>query len=357
MSNNIPNENEVTKEYNSDKKSKKLDSKVIVMPSNIVINENDPYNTEPINSLTFEAGKNYKIFSKGMLSSSIKSKIFWIFMIILPMIFTFIEFTIAAQLNKPSVIGPDLINQFMITPLLLLTLVIFPAFIIQSREDNLLKRYALVGMSRKQIYYNYMLFSILFIASYLLIFMGAWVFIMDKIVASMLDNGGLENGPWSVFSRVQKWQFTIIYLFALLGMLSLGFEKGMNAKSSKSLMNWGIGMWIFAAITQGTTGLFSVDLYSFYSKNQLIPSSVFGTYIVVTLLLVLKWMFLLTLPTIISVGMALSSGTFNITDWSIAIDANTVKYILESLAIVVSYAFWFKLFINKNKVINFEASR
>ncbi len=408
----------------------KTNVKPVEMPSDIEVDIHDKYNTQPKNSSLHHYRKNYKMFRKDAMRNVMKSKMFWIILVVMPIIFTFMEFTFTGWGILNDFIFPtgltkvtaDLVNWFMLMPILLLSLTVFPTFIAMSRENNQLKRYTMKGMSRKQIYWAYMRFSVIFLLIFIFIWMGPWILVLNKAVDNIwLTPEQIAAGehvftnPWSIFFGMDfhsvnmidsidadkialQWNahlaeeagtltgldyinrddvlqflidnstnitaitdkyfemtgiqlsfkdedtvlmvlssldsssmdsnsgvitlskrvayivpayhegvdtipfFTLLILFTL-GINSVGFNKAMKVSSSRSLMGWGIGLWIFASIVQGSTSLLYTDVYKFDSVDKEIWNAV-----VMVLLFILKWMFLFSPVTIMIVGISLTSG-------------------------------------------------
>ncbi len=405
----------------------------VPMPTDIKVDVKDKYNTQPHDSVLHHYGKNYRMFRKDALHNVFKSKMFWVLLVILPMIMTFIEFVmtgwgmvnnfiLSSGLEKVSV---DLINWFMLMPLLLLSLIIFPTFIAMSRENNQLKRYAMKGMSRKQIYWAYIRFSIAFLFVMVFLWMGVWVAILNKatesIYGTMPDGSAIFKNPWGIFfgmdfqalknkesinaenlawiwntkdlgltdmqvivgiingsidtstwisgqdvynfittsdtatieatfASIPGLAFTFrdseealailtdpgtvydpttgmitfsrritillpsyhdginataffgLFILVTFGVNSVGFNKAMKVSSSRGLMGWGIGLWIFASVVQGTSSLLYNDIYKFDGIDGI------WNYVVMILLFILKWMFLLSPVTIMMAGISLTTG-------------------------------------------------
>ncbi len=409
--------------------------KPVEMPGDIEVSLKDKYNTQPKNSVTHHYIKNHRMFRKDAMHNVMRSKMFWIMLVLLPIIFTFIEYIftgwgiingIIIPTGLQKVLG-DLVNWFMLMPLLLLSLLIFPTFIAMSRENNQLKRYSMNGMSRKQIYWSYIRFSVGFLIVFMFLWMGPWVYLLNLATDSIwlsdeqllagehvftnpwgiffgmdyyeLDgrNGisiyefnwyynmlvtwemddasmntffnGLESGQivWSewnpiltstnittlTYEQLQNYLLdmgisiqylnvenigfivegemvdgfyfefagrlrfsvlkyhegmkTILYftmlLLVMFGINSVGFTKAMKVSSARSLMGWGIGLWLFASVVQGTSGLLYDDIYKFNAIDNAL-----WNYVVMVLLFILKWMFLFSPVTIMMVGVSLTTG-------------------------------------------------
>ncbi len=409
----------------------KTNVKPVEMPSDIEVDIHDKYNTQPKNSTLHHYRRNHKMFRKDAMRNVMKSKMFWILLVVLPMIFTFIEFTFTGWGVMNNFVFPtglskvtaDLVNWFMIMPLLLLSLTVFPTFIAMSRENNQLKRYTMKGMSRKQIYWSYIRFSSVFLIVFMFLWMGPWIMILNMAVDSIwltpeqiAANQHVFTNPWGIFfgmdfnsvqvtssinadqyalmwnahlikeaggavssidfvdrndvlqflidnssdldlisskyfemtgveftfkdeavaqmvfesldstsmdvnsgvitftqriaivvpavhDGVDKIPFFTLMLLLIFGVNSVGFNKAMKVTSSRSLMGWGIGLWIFASIIQGSASLLYNDIYKFNSIDRQVWNAV-----VMILLFMLKWMFIFSPITIMIVGISLTSG-------------------------------------------------
>lgn len=429
------------KENRNLKNNKTTKVKPVDLPGNIEVDIEDKYNTQPKDSFFHNYSKNYRMFRKEAFRNVMKSKLFWSLIVIIPMIMTFIEFVILSMAVSygASVLGifkgilMDLVNYFMIMPLLLLSLIIFPTYIAVSRENNQLKRFAMLGMSRKQIYWAYMRFTTLFLVLFIFLWLGPWMIILNLAANSIFDSTVFDN-YWSIFigfpapiwkstnnisipeiwwswlsnndfqglndfsplsilnsyksftsdlqiimidysgrlNSASSWeehikviddfnvllqqnnmpyqlltndsmwgifyidwsswnpmtatnliaptnyffisnfeginllQFIPMFLLAIVGINSVGFNKAMKVKSARTLMGWGIGIWIFSSFVQMSTGLLYKDLYDL----KAVDNNTWNTLIIV-LLFILKWMFLFSPVTIIIVGVTLVAGFIN----------------------------------------------
>ncbi len=428
------------KENRNLRNNKPTKVKPVDLPGDIEVNTKDKYNTQPKDSLLHNYGKNYRMFRRGAFRNVMKSRLFWSLIVIIPMIMTFIEFTILSMfsLYGANVQGVfkgvlmDLTNYFMIMPMLLLSLIIFPTYIAVSRENNQLKRFAMLGMSRKQIYWAYIRFTTLFLVIFILLWMGPWMIILNLAVNSIYDANIFDN-YWSIFTgfKAPVWKFTYdvnapiiwwnwltnndfkglndfsssslidsymtfassmknvmidysaqyhsisswedevklitefnellaqnnmpyelmtntgqsifnldwnnwdpvkqysqysetyyfyftdfqgiesimfipLFFLAIIGVNSVGFNKAMKVKSARTLMGWGIGIWIFSSFVQLSTGLLYRDLFDLKVVNNQT-----WNVVIVILLFILKWMFLFSPITIIIVGITLVAGFIN----------------------------------------------
>lgn len=454
-------------------KASKVKISPVPMPTDIEIDVNDKLNTQPKNSVWHNYAQNHRMFRRDAFRSVMQSKMFWILLVTLPIIMTFIEFILTgwgfmhnmvlpAGLSK---VATDLLNWWLLMPLLLMSLLVFPTFIAVCRENNQLKRYTMKGMSRKQIYWSYIRFTTLFLLIFIFIWLGPWIAILNFANEKIWDGAGNFPNPWwiivgnssydslktvnevnplnivisvnimnyadldsikdvpelikekagsaeslkefttwflsastngkegftlediyswheSVKSDVEafvnqmeleninpsEWDYTeipsiqsfldtmndygfeirdvnnavdilfrsdisrigetneyrlsssigvmtltyfegvddipfvVLTLLAILGINSIGFNKAMKVGSSRALMGWGIGLWIFATIVQGTSTLLFKDIYAFNSIDSA------WNYVVMILLFALKWMFLLSPVTIIMVGISFTTG-------------------------------------------------
>ncbi len=367
------------------KTSVKSDIKPVAMPTKIDTDTKDKFNTTPKNS-AFKGGfKSFRMFSKGATGNLLKSKLFWIMLIVLPLIFTTLEYLVFYDLvasgydfggapwlddeylaQTMTALSADLVNWFMVMPLLLLTLIVFPTHIILSRENNMLKRYTLAGMSRKQIYYNYMLFSTIVLLLYILLFVGGWMSVLYRIGNTITYRSPDSEWytPWYMFSFINFKQLVIIFIFMTFGMNSIGFRKSMKAASAKSVMGWGIGMWIFVSIVQMSSSLMYVNIYhmsGLFGKPMFIEDSIMGNYLIMLLFYALKFMAFFTWPTIMVMGLVASSGAFESVagNWIFygVKNPELVTYALELLTISASLWLTLSVFVKKNKIVSYEASR
>ncbi len=512
---------------------KKSTIKKVEMPSDIEVDSSDKYNTQPKNSALYHFNSNYRMFARDARKNLFQSKLFWFLIVLLPLIISLIEYIFAGWgVSHASVVRgglvkvtADYINSFFIMPLTLMSLIIFPSFIATSRETNQLKRYTMKGMSRKQIYYSYMRFSLTYLTLLIFFWMGPWMIIMNLAVDSIWGNGidPVFNNPWGLFfgmdhsmlkvikdidtqqtanylnslaveQGVETWEnitgadvynsitnnstssdegykilmgwfgqlgikideqssealrfilmnneytttiinesnsiyiiefdtririaiptyhdgiqeiaFFTLFILISFGINSVGFNKAMKVKSSRVLMGWGIGLWLFASIVQGSVGLLYEDLYKFDAIDK-----AFWNYFVMVLLMFLKWMFLLSPVTIMIVGLSFTTGWVveptvfegftslpnggeqiyqlqewlinlvntnpgltvsqvywvnNIIDYIDAVDSATYNPIIDpSLTTKIFYglsAFWamlwtFKTWMFKSRIVSYEAAR
>lgn len=440
----------------SDSKTRFVDA-----PKDIEVDLYDEYNTQPTQSLFYNYGRNYRMFRKSALKQILSSKIFWLILVLFPLSLSFVQYFFFCFIYDFKIIHDGgiqyilavLINHFFLSPLLLFSLILFPSIIVVAREDNNIKRYMLLGMNRKQIYYAYMRFTITFLALYVLFMFGPWFmflnFSMDRI---FLSNEQIENGrhvlqkPWGVFIgmefsvlnpvpfldirqytwvynkeliinaidnnesfsslqfimpmdlydlyveyvglpaqnaltasyeeqietldeinkffyeisqytyinsnrialnyegysadqiytlleeltfpvgkslnkfilyfdtempfvRVSEYNgmggylFFVMYIIAIFGINSIGYQKAMKVSSTREVLNWGIGIWIFSWAVQITTPLVYKEVYVMANNDKLI-----WFVILFALLFAAKWVFLLSPITIITMGMILVSG-------------------------------------------------
>ncbi len=513
------------KENRNLKSNKATKVKPIDLPGNIEVDIKDKYNTQPKDSLWHNYCKNHRMFRREAFRNVMKSKMFWSLIVVIPMIMTFIEFTVLSMTvvtngSSPGVLTMmlmDLTNYFMIMPLLLLSLIIFPSYIAMSRENNQLKRFAMLGMSRKQIYWSYIRFTTLFLTIFILFWLGPWVIILNLASNSIYGTVVFEN-KWSIFTgfpvkywgstpsinfvvvwwkwlsnngfpgvdkldpavlvqsytsfaaNVQKtmieysdryvnamtWQeelgvindlnnllvtnnipfelyaesvnpslfhfdwaswdpikepsvrvytqyltlvqfdglhvnyFIPMFLLAMVGINSVGFNKAMKVTSSRTLMGWGIGIWIFSSFVQMSSGLLYKDVFNL----QLVEDDTWSAIINI-LLFILKWMFLFSPITIIIVGITLVAGFINqpqvlgdtantVYDQLLKINQtvglsgiakeifgvldaikskepmfkpNTTKNVFITLSLITIVWETLYVFLNKRKIINFETTR
>lgn len=214
---------EVVEEILEVESFKSINDRKVDKPSNIQVNLDDEYNTTPTNHLLHNYSKNHKMFRRDAFRTVFRSKVFWVILLILPIVISFVYYVLFGFLHKHGLLHGGSVkfmisynlNQFIITPLLLLSLIIFPSIIANAREDNTLKRYLLFGMSKRQLYYSYMRFSILFILIYVFVFIGPWlIFINFSLDRIFLTREQLEAGvhlfinPWEIFQGFNYYDTT-----------------------------------------------------------------------------------------------------------------------------------------------------
>ncbi len=288
---------------------------------NINIDFNDVNNTTPSDHTKENFIGGFTKFGSNMLRTVYTSKMFWILLVGLPMIVTFLEYILYCQSITSVVAGGtvglvdsiklsyDFMNWAVMSPMLLLALIIFPTFISQSRENNTLKRMNLIGVSRSQFYYYYMLFTLIVFGVFVMFWLGPWLWVMDIAVFKLFHGSDSVNamiqtngyGIYSFLEGVKIFKFFTIATIALITLNSLGYKKAMNVKSSSNLLGWGIGLWIFSMMTSG----FSI-LLSFQLIGHRIADSFFANIIITLLLLAMKWVFLATIPTMFTYIMVMS---------------------------------------------------
>ncbi len=516
-------EKELINESSTMQRAPKSKIKPVEMPGDIEVDVKDKYNTEPMNSLTHHYAKNHRIFRKDALHDVMHSKLFWIMLVIIPILFSLIEYILLGWMMTinavpeywlQKVIG-ELVNWFMLVPMLLSSLIIFPTFLAVMRENNQLKRYAMKGMSRKQIYCSYIRFTVGFLIAFSLIWLLVWMpimnFTVDRIwlTSDQIDNGvHLFNNPWGIFfgmdyyesggkgsfdyyemnwyyNMLVTWEledgridtfinaytegtinlsdwviivnmkiastmtyedlqnlykemgidfqylnikdtsqlisghanwgwfnfsnrifysrevhfsgvdvaayFTLLML-VMVGINSVGFKKAMKVNSSRTLIGWGIGLWLFTSVVQSTSILMFKEVYTFNGIDS------GWNYVVMILLFILKWMFIFSPVTIMIVGLSLVSGYITVPEvyvphhiiisflnvyeqseilqgyyptyflslvlypymdviYDPLINPIIVKYSIVTLSGLWAIIWIFKTWLFKSRIISFEASR
>ena len=169
----------------------------------IKFDHDDPLNTKyeenEIKQLKDNFGKNFSIFFKEIFSYSIRSKIIWFLGIILPVLLLIIDYLIyglSLQANGvlTDKIVSDLVNWIFLTPIMALTIIALPGFIVQSRETNLLKRLKINGSSKIQITLNYFLSSFIITTIVILFLFGPGVFAANLLGEQL--SGVEHNNPY-----------------------------------------------------------------------------------------------------------------------------------------------------------------
>ncbi len=338
----------------NDIKNKNIVTESSVNKINIDID--DIYNTQPKDDPRINYFKNYSIFGSLMFKKVLKSKLFLIFVVIIPLLFTFIEVFAFSSLS-PTVIAIDLINYFIVLPMVLMGLLILPSFISQSRENNLLKRLILIGITKKQLFYCYMFFSISSLAIIFCWWFGPWMFILINTVNAIMGEK-VYNGINVFFVNLDLFKFIILLIFSLIGIISMGYMKSMKVNSSRGLMGWGIGLWIFISFSVSSIFIFPINII----KSDLVESSLFGEIIIKTLFFILKWMFIFTIPSIMVVGFLTTANLIQDNrDWpeTIVKIENLDSWILgiQILTIILSVYLFTKIFLFKTKLTSLESSR
>lgn len=381
-------------ENNSNKKLAKTNSKssTVVkksppLPGDIEIPKKDKNYTSPTNNVVAGSVGFYSKFSSNMVGNVLKSKMFWILLITLPMLFMFIEYIMYCQVpedggasysmvNKTT-FAYDYMNWAIISPLFVLGLIIYPTFIGQSRENNLLKRYALIGMSRKQFYYSYMFFTTVFLLVLIAFWFGPWLYIMNEMIGQLFADSttvAKKDNIYDLFSEIRIARFAIILIFSMLAINSLGYKKAMSVKSSTKLMGWGIGLWIFALMSSSFSFLLAFNLW----QIPVVPTNAVANIIVTTILFVVKWMFLFSIPSLVSFALIQSltdmwtplnnAFTIDNTPWDGITPTppenfldqttfNSLIMLITALVIIVSIVTTLSVWVNKSKIVSYEATR
>ncbi len=354
---------------------------------NVNIDFKDANNTTPSDHTKDNFFDGFTKFGSNMLRTVYTSKMFWILLVGLPMIFTLLEYILYCQTVTLELAGEkggmidsvkftyDFINWSVMSPMVLLSLIIFPTFISQSRENNTLKRMNLIGVSRSQFYYYYMLFTLAVFLVFVIFWLGPWLWMMDIAVFKLFKNSDAINsmlqtegyGVYSFLGGAKMFRFAVIAIIASLTLNSLGYKKAMSVKSSSNLLGWGIGLWIFSMMTSGFSVLLSFQILGYEISNSFIAN------IVLTILLLgMKWVFLATIPTMFSYIMVMSLQDMHkvLSDnfakpWTSDAPANFIsrEYYLTMMWIITIAIIAFGIYImvttwlKRTSIISFEASR
>ncbi len=350
------------------RKSTKITSKIDV-PAN------DPFNTELGDRRSLNRTHNFMTFINYHWHSVIKSKLFWILLIIVPIIFTtlfHVLYTLKAgnetgifgdmysAANKLSII---LINWLIAIPILILTCVVLPGFITSSREDNLLKRLSMNSINRSQIFWFYIISSVLVFMMYLIL-----MFILYLGGLMVLSNTAAGKQVWEaphdMFFKggVDVPRLFILAFIFFIGLSALGFYRAMKFKSTKALVAWGTGVFIFSQMTKISLGI--LDLKAFAID---IDISAFTDFMISLLIFVVKWMFIFTIPTWVFISISTvgrgpskwsADGLIHISEFDDAwMDADKVFFVLQLITVIFCVAIFTYVWINKDRIINFETGR
>ncbi len=474
------------------------------LPGDIEVNPKDKLNTTPTNGIRKGFFSNANLFMREMSGTLFKSKMFWSLLVILPLLLTFVDYSVFATIGSANVklsryvsdgdiiynidytkagyagVSMDMINYFILSPLLLSSLIIFPSYISKSRENNTLKRQAMIGVTRKQTYYYYTTFSITFLVLFALFWFGPWTMVLDWLVKSMFPdlmgiqgpvghgassvdyreitlilgwgdnlpdiinnnpdlteglsgiinidgwkeylNGdtsqlenlilglglifnkaseemipgssfleaifGLSNDAWEelnttylaavsggadkllfpplfeVFEFYKNWELMLVMvLISTIALNNYGYNKAMKSKSSSGMLGWGLGMWIFATFASASSMMMAVNIID--STWSSLP---FWNYFMMTLLFIVKWMFVVTLPSlmmnaimIVGVGSVdYSALKFQVGEDLVLIDSDIVNSIRLAIVIVtILLSIWIVLstFFKKTTLMSYESSR
>ncbi len=381
----------------------------ITKPINVP--KNDPFYTEYGDKKTLNARSNFFTFFDYHWHSVVKSKMLWILLVLLPILFTTILHLAGSLevadciywINHPGVadnpqqiasfrfekfaitsfLAYNMVNWLIAIPLLVFTCILLPSFITISREDNLLKRLTINSMNRSQIFWFYMLSSTILFGIYLFVMFGIWLSVLSNFAENVAGVEMWEHGL-SIFDSVtikippglqgfagvtqvtfgvsvlKLLFFTTIFFF---GLSALGFHKAMTTKSSRSLVAWGTGVFIFSQFAKLSVGI--LDLHPFDVEMGDGPSL---DLIVGVILFCLKWMFVFTLPTVIFVALMITArgsvskfryGGLQVDEFNNAwVESPDAFFtIFRIIVVAICIALFIYVWYNKEKIIKFEASR
>ncbi|BDU67427.1 MAG: hypothetical protein TYPL_0800 [Candidatus Tyloplasma litorale] len=363
-------------------KNTTIKTRNVPLPKDIEVDVKDKYNTSPQEQTFPHFLRNYRLFSSQFIKNVFSSKLFWILLILIPLLISFLEYVLAAAVvtdgfqktpnlnNLDSTIESfllkitlDLTNYFIFMPVLLMSLIIFPTFISQSRENNYLKRLRLSGSSRKQFYWFYMIFTNLFLILLIAFWFILWLQVLniavDSIYNSVKDSTVIESSVFPtnywIFKSLNNTDFFVLLLIFALSMNSLGYKKSMKTKSSKILLSSGIGLWIFATIASGFTFLLSKNVIG---VDHNIPTLWNG--FINFIIFILKWMFLFSWPSLLLVALTIASGTFPEPG---PLDTNVFEHweelymAVKILALIAASWLILEVFFRKKTIVSYESSR
>lgn len=336
----------------------------------IVVDESDVYNTFFDESRNFNTSKNLGLFINYHWRSVISSKIFWILLVIIPMIFTMlwhIIYSISYASEGISLFGEKdiiamklagVINNWLIAvPVLVLGCIVLPSFLVTSRESNLLKRLSINSMNKNQIFWFYVASSTGVFLGYFLVMLGGWLFILSLLV-NVINKGQVWETSHAMFANVNKFRLFILILFSIMGIIGLGFYRAMTVKSSKVFVAWGTGIFIFSQIVKISLQILGLKPYD----ADIVLDSWLGEFLIMTLVFVVKWLFLLTIPTIMFISI--STVTLGESKFSFVpqfhdawIDSQLIFGILQLLAIVISITIFLLVFYFRKNIISYELGR
>ncbi len=352
----------------------------------ITVSSEDPFNSEMGDRVTLNAKRNFLTFIEHHWTTAFKSKLFWILLVALPMIFTLlfhILLTLKAGKSVPvsdalyvpqlfennyehtaTKLSNVLITWLIAIPLIVLPCIILPTFITNSREDNLLKRFAINSINRTQIFWFYMLSSLLVFWIYLTVMFVVWCSLLN-FISTLASGTKVWDDGFAVFfegnvNMFRLFVFTFIFYF---GLSALGFYKSMSYNSTKKLVAWGTGLFIFTQMTKMSMGI--IDLWAF--RINIEDLSDFAEFMISMLIFVVKWMYIFTLPTLVYVATLSISrgpskwgpeGSIHIAEFDNAwMDWDTISLIIQLVTIALCIAIFVYVWYKKNSIINFETGR
>ncbi len=215
----------------------------------------------------------------------------------------------------------------LIFPLIIITLLIFPSFILSYRESNLLKSLKMAGISKIQFFISYLLSSIFVIISYILIMTLiimplSYLIILPNVYSTYgegshnlftynIDKSFFSHyidSPWFIFSNfyssMNQLNFFLILILGVLSFILIGYFIGSKSKSIKSI-TWFIILIITLQfiITITTPYNFNKIPFADHSNNDNNELN----FTLNLFIFIIKFLFVLTPITIINKGLILSS--------------------------------------------------
>lgn len=339
----------------------------------IVVDENDAYNTSFDDSRNFNTSKNFGLFINYHWRSIISSKIFWILLVVIPMIFTMLWHIIYSMSyaseggflfggkDEKEVIAMKLAgvisNWLIAVPILVLGCIVLPSFLVSSRESNLLKRLSINSMNKNQIFWFYVTSSLMVFIGYFMVMLGGWLFALS-LLANAINKGPVWETSHSMFADVQKFRLFTLTFISMLGIIALGFYRAMTVKSSKVFVAWGTGIFIFSQIVKISLQILGLKPYD----ADIVLDSWLGEFLIMTLMFVVKWLFLLTIPTI----MFISISTVTLGESKFAfvpqfhdawIDSSVIFGVLQILIILISITIFVLVWYFRKRIISYELGR
>ncbi len=397
-------------------KETKVTHKSTKITKPINVPKDDPFYTELGDSKTLNARENFFTFFDYHFHSIIRSKMLWVLLVALPLLFSLL-FQISAAMNiadimekmeetpvtqidrlfsyrfeihaTNSFLSSSIVTWLIAIPLLVFTCILLPSFITLSREDNLLKRLTINSMNRSQIFWFYILSSLLIFSVYLFLMFGVWLALLSNfaeniagvemwehslsifdrieivipdIVAGIGDFEGLKAGTVVTMGTDVFELFVFTFIF-FIGLSALGFYKAMTSKNSRSLIAWGTGVFIFSQFTKLSLGVLDLKPFLIEMGEGEELDMILGA-----VLFCIKWMFVFTLPTFLFITLmtigrgSLSKfryGGLETDEFANAWVDNSEQIftILQFIGIIICVGLFIYVWYNKEKIIRFEASR
>ncbi len=349
-----------------DKKPK--NSKVIVkskVVKNIEVDWNDEYNTSPNTGILVSPFKNFLKISDSFIRKIFKSTSFWLLCLIFPMLFSFVYMYFYINFDgliDTSGIASGMLTWMMITPLIVMSFIVFPSFISSSKESSLFKRLIMVGLTKKQIFYQYMAFTVLFSISILLFLNGIWSFASMGIVNSIqnsANSASIMNSPFEMFDSMNIIMFMVLLVLSILSFNSMGYFFGMKTNNPRKAMGLGFGFYVFVTMASGFSSLLQIDVSKINASND------FGTNLFVQILIgAVQWLFIITPASLMSVSLNIAAGLLqtsqNPPNFEIFLSKDTfdlIKKLIIAFSIFVSLASWLYIWFNESKITTLEQAR